>query len=91
MFNQLISSAELEVKRGTLSRLQKHEEKRQQREITAAAAKAELESKTKVPEKDDDVSSEVSSEDLEEYMDSVFQVVKRGKICELLPKFTQLN
>ncbi|CAG2192033.1 unnamed protein product [Mytilus edulis] len=28
--------AELEVKRGTLSRLQKHEEKRQQREITAA-------------------------------------------------------
>ncbi|XP_076100012.1 uncharacterized protein LOC143069321 isoform X8 [Mytilus galloprovincialis] len=71
--------AELEVKRGTLSRLQKHEEKRQQREITAAAAKAELESKTKVPEKDDDVSSEVSSEDLEEYMDSVFQVVKREK------------
>ncbi|CAG2191987.1 unnamed protein product [Mytilus edulis] len=39
--------AELEVKRGTLSRLQKHEEKRQQREITAAAAKAELESKLK--------------------------------------------
>ncbi|XP_071159163.1 uncharacterized protein [Mytilus edulis] len=71
--------AELEVKRGTLSRLQKHEEKRQQREITAAAAKAELESKTKIPEKDDDVSSEVSSEDLEEYMDSVFQVVKREK------------
>ncbi|XP_052058631.1 uncharacterized protein LOC127698930 isoform X8 [Mytilus californianus] len=71
--------AELEVKRGTLSRLQKHEEKRQLREITAAAAKAELESKTKVQEKEDDVSSEVSSEDLEEYMDSVFQVVKREK------------
>ncbi|XP_052058636.1 uncharacterized protein LOC127698930 isoform X13 [Mytilus californianus] len=72
-------ATELEVKRGTLSRLQKHEEKRQLREITAAAAKAELESKTKVQEKEDDVSSEVSSEDLEEYMDSVFQVVKREK------------
>ncbi|CAC5412149.1 unnamed protein product [Mytilus coruscus] len=71
--------AELEVKRGTLSRLQKHEEKRQLREITAAAAKVELASKTQVQEKEDDVSSEVSSEDLEEYMDSVFQVVKREK------------
>ncbi|CAC5412148.1 unnamed protein product [Mytilus coruscus] len=72
-------ATELEVKRGTLSRLQKHEEKRQLREITAAAAKVELASKTQVQEKEDDVSSEVSSEDLEEYMDSVFQVVKREK------------
>lgn len=44
-----------------------------------------MESKT-IEEEEDDVSSEVSSEDLEEYMDSVFQVVSRGKddILELM-------
>jgi hypothetical protein len=73
-------SAEVEIRRGTLSRLQRNEEKRQQKEITAAAAKAQKEKESKtIEEEEEDVSSEVSSEDLEEYMDSVFQVVSRGK------------
>lgn len=77
--------ADLEVRRGTMSRLQRHEEKRQQREITAAAAaKLAEEEKNKNKPKEDDVCSDVSEEDLEEYMDSIFQVVGRGKSSDNL-------
>lgn len=72
--------AEVEIRRGTLSRLQRDEEKRQQKQITAAAkAQLDEQNKAKEAEKDDDIASVVSSEDLEEYMDSVFQVIGREK------------